>query len=54
MAVNPTWIKNRIGDELGLTQDDLARLYNVEASQLDPHLKSIGKNNKAIYEANPV
>ncbi len=50
MAVNTDWIKNRIGDELGLAADDLARLYNIDPAQLDQHLRSMGKINQAVYE----
>ncbi len=50
MAVDTTWVKNRIGDEMGLTEDDLARLYGVETKGLDAHLRTIAKASAAVYE----
>ena len=50
MAVDTTWVKNRIGDELGLTENDLARLYGVETAALDKHLRSIGADSNSVYE----
>src|SRR5579859_1603043 len=32
------WIKSRIGDDLGLTEDDLMRLYGISPVQLDRYL----------------
>ena len=49
-TLDAAWVKTRIGDELGLTDDDLARLYGVNASALDRHLASLGKENNSIYE----
>ena len=34
-TLDAAWVKTRIGDELGLTDDDLARLYGVKAGALD-------------------
>ncbi len=50
MAVHIDRVESQIGDELGLAPDDLARLYNVDTSQLDRHLLSLGNNSQAIYE----
>ncbi len=37
------WIIARIGDELGFTADDLAKLYGVTASELPAHLQTLGE-----------
>jgi|GEM_PF-4921867 hypothetical protein len=50
MAVDTTWVKNRIGDEMGLTEEDLARLYGVEKKALDAHLRSLGHDSAAVFE----
>jgi hypothetical protein len=39
-----------VGDELGLTPDDLARLYGIGASTIDDHLASMGESDQIIYE----
>ena len=44
------WVKNRVADELGLTEDDLAHLYGVEVRALDKHLATFGKDNQSVYE----
>jgi hypothetical protein len=43
-------VKAWISDELGLTADDLARLYGVGLSALDDHLVSMGETDQIIYE----
>ncbi|HLY27202.1 MAG TPA: hypothetical protein VKQ72_12730, partial [Aggregatilineales bacterium] len=48
--LDASWIKNRIADELGLTEDDLAHLYGVEVRALDKHLGTLGADNKSVYE----
>ncbi len=48
--IDMSWVKNRIADELGLTEDDLAHLYGVEVRALDKHLASLGADNSAVYE----
>ncbi len=50
MAPNTTQVKARIGDELGLTEDDLARLYGVEPRVLDSHLATLGKDTQTACE----
>ena len=49
-TLNADWVKARIGDELGLTEDDLARLYGIEVAALDRHLTSLGNDETAVYE----
>jgi hypothetical protein len=44
------WLKARIGDELGLIDDDLARLYGVDVGALDKHLRSLSGDPNAAYE----
>ncbi len=50
MALNTAQVKARIGDELGLTDDDLARLYGVDPGGVDKHLASLGKDVEAVYQ----
>jgi hypothetical protein len=50
MALNAAQVKARIGDELGLTDEDLARLYGVDAGKLDKHLASLEKDANAVYQ----
>jgi hypothetical protein len=50
MALDTSRVKTRIGDELGLTDEDLARLYNVDAGQLNRHLASMGKDENAVSQ----
>jgi hypothetical protein len=50
MALDTSRVKTRISDELGLTDEDLARLYNVDASQLNRHLTSMGKDENAVSQ----
>ncbi len=50
MALDLEWVKTRIGDELGLSADDLARLYRVNAGALDQHLASLGNTPQAVSE----
>src|SRR5215813_10950833 len=49
-TLSADWVKTRIGDELGLTENDLARLYGIEVSALDKHLATLGGNETAVYE----
>lgn len=50
MALNIDMIKAKIGDELGLTDHDLAELYGVAESKLNAHLGSLEKSEKALYD----
>jgi hypothetical protein len=50
MALDVEWVKTRIGDELGLSANDLAHLYGVGANALDRHLASLGKTAQAVSE----
>lgn len=43
-------VKTRIGDEFGLSEKELARLYGVEPDALDEHLDSLEEGEKAIYD----
>ena len=49
-TLSADWVKTRIGDELGLTENDLARLYGIEVTELDRHLASLGNDETAVYE----
>jgi hypothetical protein len=44
------WIKTRIGDELGLTEDDLARLYGVMPNDLDRYLVRLAADPEAAVQ----
>lgn len=44
------WIKTRIGDELGLTEDDLARLYGVSPNDLDRYLVRLAADPEAVVQ----
>ena len=44
------WIRARIGDELGLTDDDLARLYSVLPGDLDRHLIGLAVDPEAAVQ----
>jgi hypothetical protein len=44
------WIKIRIGDELGLTEDDLTRLYGVTPNRLDSHLVGLAADPEAAVQ----
>ncbi|MHB8626618.1 MAG: hypothetical protein ACYDBJ_01315 [Aggregatilineales bacterium] len=44
------WIKTRIGDELGLTEDDLARLYGALPGDLDSHLVGLAPDSEAAVQ----
>jgi hypothetical protein len=50
MALDVEWVKTRIGDELGLSANDLAHLYGVGANALDRRLSSLGNTAQAISE----
>ncbi len=50
MAPDTAWVKARIGDELGLIDNDLARLYGVEVNTLNRHLASLGGDEDSIYQ----
>jgi hypothetical protein len=50
MALDAAQVKARIGDELGLTDEDLARLYGVDLKALDKHLASLGKDVDAVCQ----
>jgi hypothetical protein len=50
MALNAAQVKAKVGDELGLTDEDLARLYGVDAGAVDKHLASLGKDPDAVYQ----
>src|SRR5690242_1517155 len=50
MALDTAWIKTRVADELGLMEDDLARLYGVDGASLDDQLAALDANENAIYE----
>ena len=50
MALDTARVKTRISDELGLTDEDLARLYNVDVKQLNRHLTSMGKDENAVSQ----
>src|SRR5258708_936 len=41
---------NRIGDELGLTPQDLARLYGINEEDLSEHLTTLGADVDSIYQ----
>jgi hypothetical protein len=45
-----TWVKARIGDELGLTEEALARLYGVDERGLDRRLAALGRDPGAVYQ----
>jgi len=49
-TLSADWVKARIGDEFGLTENDLARLYSIEVATLDKHLASLGKDETSVYE----
>lgn len=49
-TIDATWIKARVGDELGLVEDDLARLYGIDASGVNKHLTTLGGDSQVIYE----
>src|SRR5258708_6293606 len=48
--INVNWIKARVGDELGLSADDLTRLYGIDANALDKQLTTLGSDNQTVYE----
>lgn len=50
MAPDFAFIKTRVGDDLGLSADDLVQLFGVQPNTLDTHLKTLGKDNKTIFE----
>jgi hypothetical protein len=50
MALDAEWVKTRISDELGLSADDLARLYGVGAGALDQHLVKLESNAQVLSE----
>lgn len=49
-TIDMVWIKNRVGDELGLSEADLVRLYGIGKEQLDYHLQSLGGAADMIYQ----
>jgi len=44
------WIKARIGDELGLTEDDLVRLYGLSPNDLDRYLVRLAADPEAAVQ----
>ncbi len=50
MALNTAQVKAKVGDELGLTDDDLARLYGVDPAAVDKHLATLGKDPETVYQ----
>lgn len=50
MTLDTAWIKTRVADELGLTEDDLARLYGVDDAGLDDQLAGLDNDENAVYE----
>jgi len=50
MALDTAWIKTRVADELGLTEDDLARLYGVDSASVDSQLAALDNDKGAVYE----
>jgi hypothetical protein len=49
-TIDAAWIKTRVGDELGLTDDDLVRLYGIDAKALNGHLATLGNDSQSAYE----
>src|SRR5260221_11317013 len=49
-TVNAAWVKTRIGDELGLSDADLAALYGIDMRTLDKHLAGLATDTQATYE----
>lgn len=49
-TIDAAWVKTRVGDELGLTDDDLVRLYGIDAKALNGHLATLGNDSKSAYE----
>jgi hypothetical protein len=46
--LDANWIKNRVGDELGLAEHDLSTMYGVP--NVDQHLTTLGSDSNAVYE----
>lgn len=46
--MNTLWVKIRLGDELGLTDDDLSRIYGISSGTLDKYLTSLGSDAEAV------
>ena len=49
MALNVGLVKSKIADDLGLTEQDLARLYGVGDADLDRHLRELESGEEALY-----
>ncbi len=49
-TIDANWIKARVSDELGLTEDDLARLYGIEPNAVNKHLSTLGGDSQTIYD----
>jgi len=49
-TIDANWIKTRVSDELGLTEDDLARLYGIDSNAVNQHLTTLGGDAQTIYE----
>lgn len=49
-TIDARWVKTRVSEELGLTEEDLARLYGIEANAVNKHLPTLGGDSQAIYE----
>src|SRR5258708_39561356 len=52
-TIDANWIKARVSDELGLTEDDLARLYSIEPNAVNKHLSTLGGDSQTIYDQVP-
>lgn len=48
MSIDTMFVMARIGDELGLSPDDLVALYNTRPNMLDAHLSSLGTDEAEI------
>lgn len=48
MSINTMFVIARVGDELGLSPDDLAALYNTRPDALEALLSSLGTDEAAI------
>jgi hypothetical protein len=49
-TIDATWVKMRVGDELGLNETDLAGLYGIEVKALDKHLSTLAGDSQTIYD----
>ncbi|MFN7209067.1 MAG: hypothetical protein ACK4P1_01580 [Aggregatilineales bacterium] len=50
MTVDPIWVEQHIRHELGLTTDDLCRLYGVAAEALPAQLAALGATSREALE----